>query len=60
MKAYLLTTSVLFGLITLAHIARMIGESSAFATDPWFLLLTFLAAGLSLWGASLWRRMSPR
>jgi len=57
MKAYLITTSAIFGLISLAHIARMAAESSALATDPWYLLLTMLDAGLSLWGGSLLRRL---
>lgn len=60
MRAYLITSSAIFGLITLAHIARLLLESSALATDPVFLLLTGLAAGLSLWGGRLaWRLPRP-
>jgi len=59
MKAYLITTGTVFGLITAAHIWRMFAEGSHLATDPVFLLLTVLAAGLSFWAWSLLRR-SPR
>jgi len=59
MKAYLITTGTVFGLITAAHIWRIFAEGSHLATDPVFLLLTVLAAGLSFWAWSLLRR-SPR
>ena len=59
MKAYLITTGTVFGLITIAHIWRMFADGSRLATDPVFLLLTFIAAGLSFWAwRLLWR--SPR
>ena len=56
MKAYLITTGTVFGLITLAHFWRMFAEGSARATDPVFLLLTVLAAGLCAWAWTLLRR----
>lgn len=56
MKAYLLTTGVIFGLITLAHIWRMLFESTALLRDPWFGLLTVVAAGLCVWAFRLLRR----
>jgi hypothetical protein len=59
MKAYLLTTGVLFGLIAIAHILRMIVEWPRLATDPWYLLLTLLAAALCVWAWRLLRRSSP-
>ena len=52
MKAFLITTGTVFGLITLAHIARAIAEGPGVAKDPVFILLTLLAAGLSAWS---WR-----
>jgi hypothetical protein len=59
MKAYLLTTGTAFALITVAHIWRAIAESSRLARDPWFVLITLLTAGLSVWA---WRllRLSSR
>jgi len=53
MKAYLITTGTVFGLITAAHIWRMFAEGSHLATDAVFLLLTVLAAGLSILTPSL-------
>jgi hypothetical protein len=52
MKAYLITTGTVFGLIVLAHIWRVFEEGARLARDPWFLLLTLLAAALSFWA---WR-----
>jgi len=59
MKAYLLTTAILFGLITLVHIWRAIAESATLARDPWFVLITALAAALCLWAFRLLRRSAP-
>jgi hypothetical protein len=57
MKAYLITTGAIFGLITLAHVWRIIAESpSHLARDPWFILLTIIAAALCLWAYRLLRR----
>jgi len=57
MKAYLATTGSLFGLISLAHVARTISEWSRFRTDPWFALegpgLGLVTGALCLWAARL-------
>jgi hypothetical protein len=55
MKAYLLTTGALFGLLTLVHIWRMLQESHL-ARDPWYLLITVAAGALALWA---WRLLRP-
>jgi hypothetical protein len=52
LKAYLITTGTVFALITLAHIWRAIAEGPRVATDPFFIILTLLTAGLSFWA---WR-----
>lgn len=57
MKAYLITTGTVFGLITVAHIARIALENSRLATDPVYLLLTLLAAGPCAWAFVLLRRL---
>jgi hypothetical protein len=49
MKAYLISTGGLFGLITLVHLWRIVDEWPHLATDPWYLLLTAAAAALCLW-----------
>ena len=55
MRAYLATTGTLFGLITVAHVWRVLVESRALARDPWFLLATLVAAGLGAWAFRLLR-----
>jgi hypothetical protein len=59
MRTYVLMTGVLFGLLALVHIWRAIVEGPHLATDPWYVLITLVAAGLSLWA---WRliRAEPR
>jgi hypothetical protein len=54
MKAYVMTTGVLFGLIAMAHVWRVFVEGPGLAADPWFILLTVAAAALCLWA---WRLM---
>jgi hypothetical protein len=56
MKIYVIVTGILFGLITLAHVARMIVEEHALATDPWYLLITALSAAFCAWAFILVRR----
>ena len=53
MKAYVVTTGILFGLVTLAHLLRMLYESRALATDPGYLLITAAAAALCVWACVL-------
>ena len=52
MKAYLITSGTVFGLIVLAHIWRVFEEGSHLATDPVFVILTLAASALSFWA---WR-----
>jgi len=60
LKAYLISTGSIFGLIALAHLVRTIAEAQRLASDPWFSLegpgLGLVAAALSLWAwRLLWR-----
>jgi hypothetical protein len=57
MKAFLITTGTIFGLITIAHVWRMVAENHKLATEPWFVLLTIVAAGLSVWSFRLLSRV---
>ncbi|HWX21736.1 MAG TPA: hypothetical protein VN578_17665 [Candidatus Binatia bacterium] len=59
MKAYLVTTGIVFALITVAHILRVFAEGPRLAKDPFFILLTLLAAGLSVWAWRLLRSAPP-
>ena len=59
MRAYVMTTGAVFGLLTLAHLLRIIVEGLHLATDPLYVLITVAAGGLCLWA---WRllRLSTR
>ena len=61
MKAYLITTAGIFGLIAVAHVVRTIAEWSRLTTDSWFLLegpgIGAIAAALCFWG---WRVLSKK
>ena len=56
MKAYLITTGVVFGLLTGVHIWKAIAEGVRTATDPWFIATTLIAASLCVWA---WRLLKP-
>jgi hypothetical protein len=60
MKAYLITTGTVFGLITLAHVWRIAEEGSRLFSEPLYLLLTVLSAGLSAWAWLLLRGRGRR
>ena len=55
MKAYVMTTGVVFGLITFAHVLRIIAEGPHLLTEPLWVLLTAATAGLSIWAWRLLR-----
>lgn len=57
MKAYVMTTGTVFGLLTLAHLWRMI-EERQMATEPWYILITVAAGALTFWAWRLVRRSS--
>ena len=55
MKAYLVTTGTVFGLLALLHLWRVLQESASLARDPWFLAITLVAAALCVWAFRLLR-----
>jgi hypothetical protein len=59
MRAYLITTGSIFGLLALAHLMRTIAEWHRLAADPWFIVegpgIGAVAAFLSLWACRLAR-----
>jgi hypothetical protein len=57
MRAYVITTGAIFGLIILAHVWRVIEEGPRLATDPTFVFTTLVSVALSLWA---WRLGSRR
>ena len=54
MRAYLITTAAVFGLLTAAHLWRMVVERHL-ATEPWYLLITVATAALCVWASRLLR-----
>lgn len=60
MKTYVMTTGAIFGLLVVAHIWRIIAESPSLATDPFYVVITIVAALLSLWAwRLLWLSRTP-
>jgi hypothetical protein len=57
-RAYIITTGVVFALITVAHIARLATEPMHVLREPVFLTLTVLAAALSIWAFVVLRRVN--
>jgi hypothetical protein len=53
MKAYVLTTGLVFGLLTAAHVLRVIAEGPQLLKNPVWVLITAAAAGLCLWSIYL-------
>ncbi len=58
MKAYLITTGSIFGLIVLAHILRIMEEGQHLARDPGYILLTAAAGAMCAWAVRLLLRLS--
>jgi hypothetical protein len=55
-RVYLLTTGILFGLLTIAHVWRVFAESATLARDPWYVLITAIALAFCVWALTLYRR----
>jgi len=53
MKTYVMTTGIIFGLLALAHLLRIVTESTLLARDLGFVAITVAAAGLCLWAMRL-------
>ncbi len=56
MRVYVLTTGIVFALLALVHVWRFYEERSSLARDPHFLIITVIAAGLSIWAFRLYSR----
>lgn len=59
MKAYVITTGVVFALLALAHVWRAVAEGPHLATEPSFVLTTAVTVALCVWAGYLLSRM-PR
>jgi hypothetical protein len=58
MKAYIITSGAVFGLLTIAHILRVVAEGPHLATNPGFILITLASAALCIWALSTLRRLA--
>lgn len=58
MKAYVITTGVVFAALVIAHVARLFAEGVHLLTEPLFVLLTAAAASLAIWAGWLATRSS--
>ncbi len=56
MRTYVMLTGAVFALLTLSHVLRFVEEGAQIASDPWFVIVTFVAAGLAIWA---WRLLWP-
>ena len=56
MKAYVVTTGAVFGLLTVAHLLRIAGENAALAADPLYLAITAASAALCVWACVVVQR----
>ncbi|HSU17268.1 hypothetical protein [Longimicrobium sp.] len=56
MKAYVITTGVVFGLLTVAHLLRIAGENPRLAADPFYVAITLASAALCVWAMWVLRR----
>lgn len=59
MKAYLLTTGIIFVLIVGAHVLRIMEEGPKLILQPVFAFTSILSVALSLWAWCLFRYL-PR
>lgn len=49
MKAYVITSGAIFGLLAVAHVLRIIGEDARLVSDPFYVTITAAAAALCAW-----------
>ena len=56
MRAYVITTGLVFGLLTVAHLMRIVREDPSLAADPAYLAITAAAGALSIWAVYVLRR----
>ncbi|HYS56365.1 MAG TPA: hypothetical protein VER58_21615 [Thermoanaerobaculia bacterium] len=57
MKTYIATTGVAFGLLVLAHVARVFQEGGHLLKEPFFLATTVGSAGVCVWAIILLKKM---
>jgi len=53
MKAYLITTGLLFAALAALHVYVVVERGPALATDPWPAIVLVIAGGMSVWAGRL-------
>jgi hypothetical protein len=53
MKAYVATTGAVFGLLTVAHVWRVLEEGQHLATDPGYVAITIVTTAFCVWACRL-------
>jgi thiol:disulfide interchange protein len=56
MKAYVITTGLMFLALALAHVSRVFWESKSLATNPENVIVGLIALGMSIWAFTVVRR----
>jgi hypothetical protein len=56
MKAFIVTAAAAFGLLALAHVARIVEEGAHLLTQPIFLATTVGSAGICVWAIVILRQ----
>jgi EamA domain-containing membrane protein RarD len=59
MRAYVITTGIVFALIVVAHVARAVAEGLTLLKEPDYILSTLAAVALVLWSWRVFRTI-PR
>jgi hypothetical protein len=58
MRAYVITTGVLFALILAAHVARLVAEGAGLLREPIFIATSIVSLGVAAWAVAILRRPS--
>jgi hypothetical protein len=59
MRAYVVTTGGMFGLIVIAHIARVAAEGPDAFRSPIFDIASLLSIGMLVWSVLMFLRLGP-
>ena len=58
MKAYVLTSGIVFALVVAAHIARVVAEGPRLLVQPTFALTSVLSLVLTVWAWRMFRGLT--
>jgi hypothetical protein len=58
-KSYVVTSGIVFALVTLAHLTRIIAEGAHLLRETAFVILTLIAVALTVWAFQVLRHLPP-